>query len=204
MLEWARSARNRVEILPVDRQAGEATLVALQVTTRSPMGAVALESGGLLVDHGWLRILGSGHVRLSDDLATWNGLRGEGVRPVTAPGALVVAYDVLGGFFAINGGALPGPVPHVFYLAPDTLKWEDLGRGYSDFLRFAFDADLARFYEGQRWPGWEMDVATLNGGQLFSFYPPLFTKEGAVGTSARKPVPARESWGVALELARQV
>ncbi len=57
--EWIAKASNPVEVLPADRARAEATLVELQVTTRSPMGAIALETGGLLVDSGWLRILGS-------------------------------------------------------------------------------------------------------------------------------------------------
>jgi len=38
----------------------KSALVAVQVTTRSPMGAIIYETGGILVDHGWIRILGSG------------------------------------------------------------------------------------------------------------------------------------------------
>ena len=33
-------------------------LSRLQVTARSMMGALALSSGGMLVDHGWVRLLG--------------------------------------------------------------------------------------------------------------------------------------------------
>ncbi|HEY2513750.1 MAG TPA: DUF2625 family protein [Polyangiaceae bacterium] len=69
VLEWQRDARNRLEVLPVDRRRAEATLVALGVTTRSPMGAVVWESGGILVDGGWVRVLGSGCARLDGDLA---------------------------------------------------------------------------------------------------------------------------------------
>jgi hypothetical protein len=58
VLSWVREARHQVEVLPVERARAEDVLVALQVTTRSPMGALALETGGLLVGGGWLRILG--------------------------------------------------------------------------------------------------------------------------------------------------
>src|SRR5947208_16506614 len=56
---WIRAATNPVEELRVERADGERALVALQVTSRSPMGAIALETGGLLVDHGWIRVLGA-------------------------------------------------------------------------------------------------------------------------------------------------
>src|SRR5438105_2276535 len=70
--EWIRSANHPVEVLPPSEpQRGEA-LVQLQVTTRSPMGAVVYETGGLLIDDGWLRLLGSGHERLPRSLPAWN------------------------------------------------------------------------------------------------------------------------------------
>lgn len=61
--EWLDEAANPVEILPHDPAAAEAELVKTQVTTRSVMGAVVYETGGILINHGWLRILGSGSPR---------------------------------------------------------------------------------------------------------------------------------------------
>lgn len=58
--EWLAEAANPVEILPRDPAAAEAELVKTQVSTRSVMGAVVYETGGILIDQGWLRILGSG------------------------------------------------------------------------------------------------------------------------------------------------
>jgi hypothetical protein len=119
--EWIRNARNHVEVLPAQRERSEATLVYLQVTTRSPLGAVALETGGMFIDHGWLRILGSGHQRMQGTLQTWNS-------PEHMPAedrlndALLIAHDVVGGFYALNGGAFAGTLGNVFYFAPDTLR----------------------------------------------------------------------------------
>ena len=75
--EWIAEATNQVDLLPCEKALGESTLLALQATTRSPMGAVAYETGGLLVDRGWLRILGAGCSRLPRGLADWNGLGGD-------------------------------------------------------------------------------------------------------------------------------
>jgi len=58
--EWIDSAKNKVEILPVDTGKAKDALYKIQVTTRSPMGAVVYMTGGILVDNGWIRILGSG------------------------------------------------------------------------------------------------------------------------------------------------
>ena len=98
--QWLAEAERPYELLsPSD--AREGVLFDLQVTTRSPMGAIAYETGGVLVDHGWLRILGAGNPKLPRNLAEWNRGRSSGY--------LLVADDVVGGFFAINGGRL-GPV----------------------------------------------------------------------------------------------
>lgn len=71
--QWLAEATNAVEVLPPpDDATRDLALLATQVTTRSPMGAVIYESGGILVDYGWLRILGSGHPRLPRSLPEWN------------------------------------------------------------------------------------------------------------------------------------
>lgn len=197
---WVHAAKVATEALPVVRRDGEKTLLALQVTARSPMGAIALESGGLLVDHGWIRFLGGGCRRMKATLATWNALDGKTTMP---PPYLVVAYDAIGGFFAVNGGGLDGPPGHVFYFGPDSLAWVDIGTGYTGFLQAALQGKLGRLYEGLRWAGWEKDVAAASADQGYSFYPPLFTKEGKKGAS-RKLVPMTELWTLEMDMKRQL
>jgi uncharacterized protein DUF2625 len=201
--EWLCSATNAPEVLPpADPQRAEA-LVQLQVTTRSPMGAVVYETGGILVDHGWLRLLGSGHARLPRSLPEWNRGR-TWTDPQPPPPLLLVADDVIGGFFALNGGALPGAPGSTFYFAPDTLRWEDLGFGYTAFLQWAFAGDLARFYATSRWPGWELEVKQIHGGQAFSIYPFLWAKAPPIGERSRRPVPIEEVYGLQQDMARQL
>lgn len=195
--EWLTKAHNPVEVLPiVSRKQAEQALLATQVTTRSPMGAVVYESGGLLIDHGWLRVLGSGHPRLSRSLPAWN----EG----KSAGFLLVADDVLGGFFALNGGSLGPDAGNVYYFAPDRLAWEPLDLGYSDFLHFCFNGDLNQFYEGQRWQNWPADVERLDGTQGFSFVPFLWLKHDNIDRLSRKAVPLEELWTLEQDLARQL
>lgn len=203
ILRWVHEAKNHVEVLPVDRARGESVLLALQVTTRSPMGAIALESGGFVVDHGWLRILGAGHPRLAGDLAGWNGLEPRGEK-AWVPHVMIVAYDVIGGFYAINGGGLAGPRLNAFYFAPGSLRWEDLGRGYSDLLHFLFDGDLSGFYADARWPGWQEEVASLSGDRGISIWPPPSAMGPSFGERSRAQVPIRELWGVQQEIAKSL
>jgi hypothetical protein len=196
--EWLKRARNQHQVLEVDRARSEQVLVALQVTTRSPMGAIALESGGIWFDHGWLRFLGGGGPRFGHDLASWNGLpghRGE----TAAGGALVVAWDVAGGFFAINAGLFEGNPGDVFYFAAETLQWDNLGVGYSGLLQWALSCNLDEFYADVRWPNWKRDIESLSGDQGLQFHPPLYTEEARQQPRYHHPVPMQELWKVACE-----
>ena len=137
---WIAEASHPVEVLPPAEDAGE-SLVSLQVTKRSPLGAIAYYTGGLLIDHGWLRILGSGHSRLPRLLPSWNFSCGL-LESNTPPPCLLIGDDVLGGFFALNGGRFAPEGHSVWYFAPDTLEWEDTEKGYTDFLHWCLVGDL--------------------------------------------------------------
>ncbi|MGO9828544.1 MAG: DUF2625 family protein [Myxococcaceae bacterium] len=111
--EWLAHAKNRVEVLPRDPERSEATLKALGVTVGSALGAVALETAGLLIDDGWVRILGGGSARMRG-LAEWNGLDGS-ARVPEMEGVCLVAHDAIGGFFALDGGAIGEGKGGVYY-----------------------------------------------------------------------------------------
>ena len=188
--DWLRSATRRVETLPAADTSGDA-LVSIQVTTRSPLGAVVYHSGGILVDDGWLRVLGSGHARLPRSLPSWNFACGM-VESNTPPPALLVADDVVGGFFALNAGRFAPAGHNVWYFAPDTLQWEDLGMSYSQFLGWAFSGDLTAFYASFRWPGWEREVRQLSGDHALSIYPFLCAAGPPIEQRSRRSVPIEE------------
>ncbi|HEX8329417.1 MAG TPA: DUF2625 domain-containing protein [Hymenobacter sp.] len=195
---WIKTAKNKVEVLPKTPARADSTLLAAQVTTRSPMGAVVYETGGILIDDGWLRILGSGSPALDRDLMSWNREKQEGL--------LLIADDVLGGFFAINGGAFgQGSLGKVYYLAPDSLEWEALDFGYSDFLKFCLSGSLDKFYSDLRWKGWQKEITAITGNQAFFCFPPLFTEEGKdLKKVVRKPVPVAELWGSHNDFRKQL
>jgi hypothetical protein len=195
---WIKEAKNQVQVLPKTAARATNALLAAQVTTRSPMGAVVYETGGILVAHGWLRILGSGSVALDRDLMSWNNGKQAGM--------LLVADDVLGGFFALNGGAFgQESLGKIYYLAPDNLEWQSLDFGYSDFLVFCFSGDLDKFYDGMRWKTWKQEVAQLTGNQGISCVPFLFTKEGKdLNKVSRKAVPITELWALHNDFRQQL
>jgi len=182
--EAIAGADNPAEVNTGDRVAGEQTLLLLQVTTRSFLGALALHTGGLLIDHGWLRILGGGRGPLNLCTAT-----GVDQPPDEPPGQVLVAFDVLGSKFAINGGALPGSPGEVCYFAPDDLAWLPLEMKFSEFVLWSLMDSLSLFYERLRWPGWETEVASLALDQGLSLVPPPFTTQGSdLSKVSRRPI----------------
>jgi hypothetical protein len=193
--EWATSAENDCVILSPSSER-QAVLLEVQVSTHSTMGAVAYETGGVLIDHGWIRFLGSGHPKLTRTLPSWNQDR--------AKGFYLIADDAVGGFFAMNGGAFGEDRGNVYYWSPDDLEWEPLEIGYSELFQWSLTSKLADFYADLRWPSWKEDVAELSGDRCFSFYPFLWTNEGSVEGSYREAVPMTESFDLKVDLLRQL
>lgn len=189
--QWLAQSSQQFDVLEPSVTCGD-VLLGLQVTTRSPMGAIAYETGGLLIANGWLRVLASGHPRLNRSIVDWNTGR--------SIGHLLVADDVVGGFFSLNCGALGDDLGAMYYLAPDTLKWEALGLSYSDFLVWALSDKLTLFYEGMRWVGWEAEVRNTPGDECFTFYPFLWTAQGSVHLSQRKLISVAEQFAFNSEL----
>ncbi|MEC7949569.1 MAG: DUF2625 family protein [Myxococcota bacterium] len=182
-------AANHVVVLPADPLDGQRAVQALQSGAETTLGALALHCGGLPVDGGWLRILGAGNQRLPGSLLDWNGLGDRGTIR-TVQGALIVAHDVIGGVFAVNAGGLPGPAGQVAYYSPDTHRWEELGMGYSAWLAWVLDGDLAGFYNHLRWADWEDDLAVLRGDQGVHLWPqPWMLRPFDPDDAARRIVP---------------
>jgi len=189
--EFLSTADVPCDELPPADAAGDA-LLKLQVTTRSPLGAVIYDTGGILIDGGWLRILGSGHERLPRSLLEWNEGR--------AAGYLLVADDAAGGFFAINGGALGGDKGSLYYWGPDCIEWEPLDIVYPQFLAWCTTDQLAGFYKELRWPTWRKDARVLASDRCYQFNPPLWSAEGSVKDSERTDIPVQEAFDLKADI----
>lgn len=200
-IEAAAGAAGRMRVLPAARADGERVLLALQVTTRSPLGAVALHAAALLVDDGWLTVLGAGG---EDRPLTLAEPLGPGEPPDPALGT-IVAHDAVGGFFVLDDGSLAGERGEVVYLAPDTLEWERTELGYGAWLDWALTGPLDAFAAGLRWPSWREEVAALAPGTALHFAPPPWTAEGRdLAAASRSAVPVRELWSLAHDFRRQL
>ena len=185
--EWLRAGTLPLEILPPDPQRRDVVLGNVGVSLSSALGAILFETGGLLVDQGWIRILGCGHPRLPR--TAW----------VEKP-LVHVGDDAVGGFFALHP-----PAGGVRYLAPDTLEWEDMEIGYSAWLRWCLSDGVATFYKDYRAPDWPDRVRTLKADQGFMIYPfPWAQEGGAIPDRTWKPVPMSELYAMTLDLRKQM
>jgi hypothetical protein len=186
---WAAASARPSTVLNVVSARREEALLALQVTTRSVLGATAWHCTGVLLDHGWLRLLGG----VGSDLPDLLAVNAERLVAGSAAPYLVIALDVLGGRFAVNGGGLAGALGEVAYFGPDTLDWLPTGLSHSAFVEWAFTGDIDGFYEDVRWNSWESQVRDVALGALLAVYPPLFTKQGRdLAGTTRRSVPWRE------------
>lgn len=201
--EWLNEAKNEFEVLPKAEKRAENELVNAQVTTRSLMGAIIYETGGILIDKGWLRILGSGSEKLDRGLTEWN--KGKTFENYCdQPSHFLIADDIIGGYFALNAGGIGSDIGKVYYLPQDTLEWECLDISYSEFIYWALTGDINKFYEIFRWKNWQIDIANANGNQVYSFVPFLWTKEGKdIEKTDRRLVPIEENYHLTLDFQKQ-
>ncbi|WP_130734657.1 DUF2625 domain-containing protein [Flavobacterium sp. J27] len=202
--DWINTAKNKVEILNLDSNSDKDALYHTQVTTRSPMGAIVYNSGGLIIDDGWIRILGAGNSKLNRSISNWN--KGKSFLEYgEQPSFLLIADDAIGGFFILNGGALGNDLGYIYYLAPDSLEYEPLEITYSEFILFCLNNDLDTFYQGFRWKNWKNEVKNLGYDNIFSFFPYLWTQEGkAIEKSTKTILLIEEHYLLTLDLIKQL
>jgi len=193
---WIAASKNQVEVLPPSDNCAQ-LLLDVQVTTHSILGSLIYHTGGVLIDHGWIRVLGSGNMKFPRDVSSWN-------RDINGSGLYLVADDAAGGFYAINGGAFPGKMNSIYYWAPDSMEWEDLELKFSDFFGWLLTGDLDSFYEGIRWESWKEDISRISTEQCTTFFPFLWTKEGNCNTSTRGVVSINEALTLKYDLLSQM
>ena len=196
--EWLEAARVggelSVQILPViSDETRRNELVQMQISTRSILGAMIWESGGIVIDQ-WLRILGSGSEQHSTPsvIQFTNQLQ-------LKPRFVGVAYDVLGGVFGLSATSRS-----VWYFAPDSLEWEDLGLAYSSFVEWCLSPGrLSKFYQSHRWSGWREELADLDGSKGVSIVPLLCTEpQLAIDDRSRKIISVHELFALFLKSAK--
>jgi len=191
------AAGNGASLLSPDEMLRADTLIRLQVTTRSMLGAIAYETGGVSVADGLVRLLGSGGSRSLIRVAEVAGCPLDG----SYPDFIIVADDVLGGLFALNGGRFGASGQgEVFHLAAADTVWAPLGVGHTDFVAWCLTGDLMQLYG----PLASLDEFEARPRPAFdatySFYPFLWTEEAKRDRPSVRIIGADESLKLRLDL----
>lgn len=112
----------------------------------------------------------------------------------------LIAYDILGGLFAINIEKLNS----IEYFAPDTLEWEDLEIDYKEFLYWVTTNQLDTFYQ-------ELIVSdlltldlSLEKNEVVLTYPFIWSMEYTPSGADRKIVPFKELLEMNADFYRQL
>lgn len=204
--EWIKEAKVPVEVLPKDNKRAEQELLHAQVSTRSPMGAIIYETGGILVNNGWIRILGSGGEKLNRGLMEWN--KGKTFENYGEQQSfMLVADDAIGGYFAINAGEFGDDIGKVYFLMPHGIQFFSLGLGYSEFLVWIFSGQYQSFYDIYKWKTCKEDIQQLRGDQTLSFVPFLFMDSltsDSIEKRSKVPVPTDENYYLRMDISNQL
>ena len=112
----------------------------------------------------------------------------------------LIAYDILGGLFAINIEKLNA----IEYFAPDTLEWEDLEIDYKEFLYWVMTNQLDTFYQELIAPDLLTLDLSLEKNEVVLTYPFIWSMEYTPSGAARKIVPFKELLEMNADFYRQL
>lgn len=152
----------------------------------SVIGQIIANTKGIIIDN-TVRILGSGEKNKYTSIEQYN----YEVGIYLGNDYFIIADDVFGGVFAfkktgINEGST------IYYLAPDTLEWEDLEIVYPEFLTFFLNDKSNKFYETFKWESFSKDTEDIKPDQGILIYPYLWSKECNIEDASKKAVPMIE------------
>ena len=152
----------------------------------SVIGQIIANTKGIIIDN-TVRILGSGEKNKYTSIEQYNNEVGK----YLGNDFFIIADDVFGGVFAfkktgINEGST------IYYLAPDTLEWEDLEIVYVEFLTFFLNDKSNKFYETFKWESFSKDTEDIKPDQGILIYPYLWSKECNIEEASKKAVPMIE------------
>lgn len=191
---WVEQSKTKVTVLPRVKSMADSAILQCQISTDNVLGAIIYNTGGILIDNGWIRILGSGCKEMDRSLPQWNKGKSK-INTGDSPNFVLVADDVIGGLFAINTGGIDElGLNKIFYFGPNSLKWQPIGLTYEQFVVFCMTNDLREFYSDFKWKGWENEISQLGPNQVVSAYPLLWTKDGKELKKNRKVTPIQKLW----------
>lgn len=112
----------------------------------------------------------------------------------------LIAYDILGGLFAINIEKLNS----IEYFAPDTLEWENLEIDYKEFLYWVTTNQLDTFYQELIVPDLLTLDLSLEKNEVVLTYPFIWSMEYTPSGAVRKIVRFKELLEMNADFYRQL
>ena len=177
----------------------------LKITDRSTLGTRIKYTNGILIKNKFIRLFGSEESEWTDSIKKWNNFPEQEKKAHIPSACVIFGYDLLGGFFAINGGAFGQELGKVFYFAPDTLNWENLDMGHSDFISWCISGNVDKFYESFMWVNSQEMINRTKKAQGISIYPFLWSIEGKdMNNNSKKIVPLKEIWDINQEMKEKI
>ena len=199
-----KKSRNAVELI-INPNPTDEILNLIGITENSTLGTLLKYTNGILVKNKILRLFGSGSSDWTDSIKDWNNFPNKIVFDDIPSGCLLIGYDLYGGFFAINGGFFGKDLRNVFYFAPDSMQWENLNIGHSQFIEWCINGEVGKFYASFANDDLEDLVNKTKMGQCISFYPFLWSNEGKdISRTTKRVVPLREIWGYNMETSEKL
>jgi hypothetical protein len=190
---WINNPHNKVEVLPSDTGRAKSCIFNININPTSSLAAMIWRTGGVLVDNGWVRILGAGSTKLDRSVFDWNKEKSQLKKD--SINYLIIADDVVGGVFALRiTNGINIEEASVYYFGANNLMWYPLNINYRKFIQFCFLGNLDRFYADFRWAEWQEEIKSINTMQTISCYPLLWTKEGKDISLNRKIVSVQDCW----------
>ena len=196
-------ANNNVIAYPRKYESDKNISKLLGISESSTFGMIVNFTAGISINNGWMRLFGGESSENIESIASWNQIGNDNNAVIDE--AIMIGYDVIGGFFAMNYGAFNSKLGIIYYYAPDSLVWESLDLDYNDFFHWCLNGDLKKFYESYYWDSYEKEILLVKAGQGFSLYPPLFTKEGKnTNLISKKIIPLKEIWSLNQSYQKQI
>ena len=198
LLELQHNATSRTTFLTLDNVVeAEDALLLYQAPTNSYFGTIIYKTGGVLINDGWLRILGGGSSKLSP-IHVWNHRLTNRIDY-----QLIIAYDVLGGYFFIENKENDSASSVVFYFSPQNFTVSSVAVNYKTFIQYCFTEQLTEFYKNYYWATWQQDIQSLPTDHIFDFTPPLWTTEGkSIAYSLKTSIPIQTQLNYTIALSR--
>lgn len=183
------SSNKQLVINVDDLEDGIRAINILQITSKSALGSIILNTAGIVIDN-WIRILGHDN-NTNRGILSYNSIGENGVA-TKIDKMLIVADDVIGGIFALNAGKFTERIGEVWYFAPDTLEWVPLEMQYSELIAWIAHGNIDEFYSTIRWSTWKEDCKSVKFNEALLIYPFLWSNEIQLEKADKKIVIAEE------------